>query len=40
LEQQDLFAFGSFALLLSVLWLKNPKNNKKNAKIIFKQNIA
>jgi hypothetical protein len=29
LEQQDLFAFGSFASLLSVLWLKTRKNNKK-----------
>jgi hypothetical protein len=29
LEQQYLFAFGSFASLLSVLWLKNRKNNKK-----------
>jgi hypothetical protein len=28
-EQQDLFAFGSFASLLSVLWLKTRKNNKK-----------
>jgi hypothetical protein len=30
LEQQDLFAFGSFASLLSVLWLKTRKNNKKS----------
>jgi hypothetical protein len=29
LEQQDLFAFGSFASLLSVLWVKTRKNNKK-----------
>jgi hypothetical protein len=29
LEQQDLFDFGSFASLLSVLWLKTWKNNKK-----------
>jgi hypothetical protein len=29
LEQQDIFAFGSFASLLSVLWLKTGKNNKK-----------
>jgi hypothetical protein len=29
LEQQDLFAFGAFASLLSVLWLKTRKNNKK-----------
>jgi hypothetical protein len=29
LEQQDLFAFGSFASILSVLWLKTRKNNKK-----------
>jgi hypothetical protein len=28
-EQQHLFAFGSFASLLSVLWLKTRKNNKK-----------
>jgi hypothetical protein len=32
LEQQDLFAFGSFASLLSALWLKTWKNNKKNPK--------
>jgi hypothetical protein len=28
LEQQDLFAFGSFASLLSVLWLKTRKTTK------------
>jgi hypothetical protein len=36
LKQQDLFAFGSFASLLSVLWLKTQKNNNKNAKNVFK----
>jgi hypothetical protein len=30
LEQQDLFAFGSFASLLSVLWLKTRKKNANN----------
>jgi hypothetical protein len=29
MKQQDRFALGSFALLLSVLWLKTKKNNKK-----------
>jgi hypothetical protein len=29
LEQQDLFAFRSFASFLPVLWLKTQKNNKK-----------
>jgi hypothetical protein len=28
-NSQDLFAIGSFASLLSVLWLKTRKNNKK-----------
>jgi hypothetical protein len=31
LEQQNIFAFGSFASLLFVLWLKTRKNNKKMA---------
>jgi hypothetical protein len=37
LEQQDLFAFGSFASLLSVLWLKTRKNNKKMSKMFLSE---
>jgi hypothetical protein len=40
LEQQDLFAFGSFASIMSVLWLKTRKNNNKNVNKILKLNIA